>query len=320
MKKFNLPKNALLFAPMEGITDNFYRNVIHKLYPEWDKYACDFLRVPSTNPYPRSHIIKHYGREVLDSSIFKAKTIYQILTSPGAYTEETVRQINELEVPWIDLNLGCPSKTVCKNKGGSYLLDHHEELRIILKSIRENFDGIFSCKIRVGYEDDKKFISTLKLIEDAGAQTIMIHGRTRNELYKGTANWDYIKNAVKAVSIPIVGNGDIWSKEDVERYFDYTGCHSIMLARSALKTPYLARLVKSNESDSKELRHQEIKKYFSTFYEETLKQKLPESSRIKRLKSVSRYIFDDLPQGDKIKRSFLLSKSFEEQMQVLGKI
>ena len=93
-----------------------------------------------------------------------------------------------------------------------------------------------------------------------------------------------------------------------------------MLARSALKTPYLARLVKSNESDSKELRHQEIKKYFSTFYEETLKQKLPESSRIKRLKSVSRYIFDDLPQGDKIKRSFLLSKSFEEQMQVLGKI
>ena len=199
-------------------------------------------------------------------------------------------------------------------------MDHHEELRIILKSIRENFDGIFSCKIRVGYEDDKKFISTLKLIEDAGAQTIMIHGRTRNELYKGTANWDYIKNAVKAVSIPIVGNGDIWSKEDVERYFDYTGCHSIMLARSALKTPYLARLVKSNESDSKELRHQEIKKYFSTFYEETLKQKLPESSRIKRLKSVSRYIFDDLPQGDKIKRSFLLSKSFEEQMQVLGKI
>ena len=90
----------------------------------------------------------------------------------------------------------------------------------------------------------------------------MIHGRTRNELYKGTAHWDYIKNAVKAVSIPIVGNGDIWSKEDVERYFDYTGCHSIMLARSALKTPYLARLVKSNESDSKELRHQEIKKYF----------------------------------------------------------
>lgn len=320
MSKFPLKKHSLMFAPMEGVTDVYYRNVIHDLYPEWDTYSCDFLRVPSTNPYPTQHIIKHYGKELLESNELKNKTIYQILTSPGAYTKETVQALSELGIPWIDLNLGCPSKTVCKNKGGSYLLDHHEELGHIIKTIRENFDGIFTCKIRVGFEDDTKFERTLKLIEDHGVDAIKIHGRTRKELYKGVANWDYIKAAVKCTKIPIIGNGDIWTTKDVERYFDYTDCHSIMLARPALKTPWLARLVKNKEEDSFEIRKQEIKRYFETFYKETQKQKLPEASRIKRLKSVSRYIFDDLPDGDLTKRKFLLSKTFEEQYDILGKI
>ena len=135
MKEFPLRPHSLMFAPMEGATDEYYRNVIHALYPEWDTYSCDFLRVPSTNPYPLKHIKKHYGESFLNSEKLKSKTIYQILTSPNAYTKETVIGISQLGVDWIDLNLGCPSKTVCKNKGGSYLLDHHQELKIILKEI-----------------------------------------------------------------------------------------------------------------------------------------------------------------------------------------
>lgn len=309
-----------MFAPMEGITDEYYRNVIHKLYPEWDSYSCDFLRVPSTHPYPKKHVAKHYGTDVLDNLELKKKTIYQILTSPGAYTKETVQTISELDVPWIDLNLGCPSKTVCKNHGGSYLLGHHNELKHILDTIRKYFSGTFTCKIRVGYENDNNFIHTLKLIEDSGVDAIKIHGRTRKEMYKGYAKWSYIKEAVKAVNIPIIGNGDIWTCHDIERYFDYTNCHSIMLARSALKTPWLAKIYHQRVEDSPELRVVAIEEYFKHFYTETLKQNLAESSRIKRLKSVSRYIFDELPQGDIVKRHFLLSKSFKEQMDVIASL
>ncbi|MBT4790490.1 MAG: hypothetical protein HON90_02875, partial [Halobacteriovoraceae bacterium] len=111
----------------------------------------------------------------------------------------------------------------------------------------------------------------------------------------------------------IIGNGDIWNTDDIERYFNFTGCHSVMLARPALKTPWLAKLYKEKLVDSTELRIAEIIKYFDAFYTETLKQNLKESSRIKRLKSVSRYIFDDLPAGDILKRKFLLAKSYEEQ-------
>ncbi len=306
MAKIPLSPYSLMFAPMEGITDEYYRNVIHELYPQWDTYSCDFLRVPNTNPYPQKHIEKHYGNQTLKNPLLKEKTIYQILTSPGAYTAETVQSISLLGIKWLDLNLGCPSKTVCKNKGGSYLLSEIDELEKIIKIIRENFAGTFSCKIRVGYKDDQNFLNILKMLENNGVDIIKIHARTRDQLYKGVANWDYVKKAVQSVNIPVVGNGDIWSTQDIERYFDYTNCHSIMLARSALKTPWLARLYKNQEIDSPQLRIKEIINYFTRFYQETHKQQnLVESSRIKRLKSVSRYIFEELPNSAQIKKEFL---------------
>ncbi len=309
----NLNKNSLMFAPMEGITDEYYRNVVAELYPEWDTFTCDFLRVPSPNPYPDKHIRKHLGESVLTNKALFAKSIYQILTSPGAYTKETVQSIEKLGAHWIDLNLGCPSKTVCKHQGGSFLLSELGLLETILHTIRESFSGTFTCKIRVGYKDDTNFENILKLIEDAGVDAVIIHARTRDELYKGVAKWDYIKKAVELVNIPVIGNGDIWTTDDIERYFDYTNCHSIMLARSALKTPWLARLYKSGQKDSQELRMSEIQRYFKRFYLETQKQDLVETSRIKRLKSVSRFIFDDLDNAAEIKKKFLLSKSFEQQ-------
>ncbi len=317
----NLPiaPQSLMFAPMEGITDEYYRKTILDLYPEWDTVSCDFLRVPSTNPYPKQHILKHYGQSTYSKLVDRNKTIYQILTSPNAFTIETVKTISQFEIKWLDLNLGCPSKTVCKNQGGSFLLSDLKILRSIIRDIRLHYPYFFSCKIRVGYRDDHNFIPILKLLEEEGVDLIKIHARTRDELYKGVANWDYVKQAVKAVKTPIIGNGDIWSVDDIERYFNYTECYGVMLARPALKTPWLAELYKKGEKDSQERRIYEIKRYFTNFYKEVLNQKkLVESSRIKRLKSVSRYIFDDLEGGDKIKRSFLLAKSFSEQSQILN--
>lgn len=311
---FPLPQNSIMFAPMEGITDECYRKTILKLYPEWDTMSCDFLRVPNPSPYPKKHILKHYGVDIYNNLENRSKTVYQILTSPGAYTARTVTDINSLGFKWLDLNLGCPSKTVCRNKGGSYLLSDLPNLKIILKEIRENFPHTFTCKIRVGFEDDSNFENVLKLLEDSGVDAIKIHGRTRTELYKGFANWDYVKRAVKVVNVPIVGNGDIWTTKDIETYFDYTNCHSIMLGRPALKTPWLAKLSKFKMEDSLHLRAIEIKKYFEAFYAEASNYHDEELTRIKRIKSITRYLFDDFPEGDTFKRKVLLAKNFETQI------
>ncbi len=316
MKLLPIKPHSLMFAPMEGVTDEYYRNFVGKLYPEWDTFSCDFLRAPTPGPYPYKHVRKHMGEGVIANKELFSKTIYQILTTPHAHTLDTVQSIQKLGSHWLDLNLGCPSKTVCRNQGGSYLLSDLDTLRPIIKLIRENFKSTFTCKIRVGYRDDSNFENILKMLEDEGVDGITIHARTRDELYKGVARWEYVKDAVKMVNIPIIGNGDIWTTDDIEKYYDYTGCHSIMLARSALKTPWLAKMYHQKLDDTPELRMHEASKYFHAFYQETLKQNLEEASRIKRLKSVSRYIFDDLPDGVAIKKHFLLSKSFADQMQI----
>lgn len=317
-----LNKGSLLFAPMEGITDHLYREALLHLYPEWDKCATDFLRVPSVGEYPKKHILKHFGEDHYKNEFSRGKTIYQILSPEHASTVDTISKIKELGFDWLDINLGCPSKTVCKNRGGSFLLSDLVALRYVINLIRTNWDNIFTAKIRVGYKDDTLFDKILCLLEEERVDAITIHARTRDEMYKGVAKWDYIKEACKHVKYtPIIGNGDIWTTDDLDKYFDYTGCHSVMIARGALKTPWLARLHKKREKDSEELRRHEIHRYFY-FYNELMckKSDLDTTKRLRRIKAISRYIFDDLTDGENIKRQVLRSKTEDELFNLLKSI
>jgi len=309
MIKFPLSPRSILYAPMEGITDEVFRLAVLKCYPEWDYVATDFLRVPASGYYPKKHIIDHIGKSILENEPFKKKTIYQILTSEKSHTIETLETIQECELNWIDLNLGCPSRTVNTHGGGAFLLQDLVVLKKIIQTIRQTFPHIFTAKIRLGYRDDKNFEDIIQLLCDEGVNAITIHARTRDQLYHGIADWSYIQKAVKISSVPIIGNGDIWNIADIEKIFDFTGCHSVMIARGALKTPWLASLYKNKIQDGHDLRCFEIQRFFSMLSDGFLSQGLSEQSCLKRLKSVCRYMFDDLPQGQAKKRGLLLSKN-----------
>ncbi len=313
---FPKEKGKIFFAPMEGVTDDTYRNVIEKLYPEWDYLACDFLRVPTVGRYPSRHLLKHFGKRTFDSKL-KDKTLYQILTSSNANTEQTVSDIQELGIDWLDLNLGCPSKTVVKNKGGSFLLKEPDELKKIIKLIRKNFSRTFTAKIRIGFEDDSLFEENLKILQGEGVQAITIHGRTREQLYKGQANWGYIKKAVELLNIPVVANGDIWTIQDIEECFKFTGCHSVMIARGALKAPWLASLYREGITLTKKETLGKIQEYFSTLHSsfEDEGQKAP--NILKSFKGLSRYLFDDFEQSENMKRQLLRSKELSQFFELI---
>jgi tRNA-dihydrouridine synthase len=166
MKLSSVPYGSLFFAPMEGITDEAFRKTILKLYPEWDYLATDFLRVPSAGKYPNKHLIRHFGKELIENSFVLDKTMFQILTSHKAFTLEMVKQIVELKFPWLDMNIGCPSNTVCKNRGGSFLLTDLPALKNLVRTIRQNFPGRFSCKIRIGYHDTNQFEDSIRMLND----------------------------------------------------------------------------------------------------------------------------------------------------------
>ena len=136
-------RGSLLFAPMEGVTDETYRKAILKLYPEWDQLSTDFLRVPTQNLPHHKMVLDHFGQDAYRDEKVRAKTTYQILTSERASTIQMATLIDELGFAHLDLNLGCPSRKVNSHRGGAWLLSDHEVLAKVVREIRSNFKRTF---------------------------------------------------------------------------------------------------------------------------------------------------------------------------------
>ncbi|MFA6236953.1 MAG: tRNA-dihydrouridine synthase family protein [Bacteriovorax sp.] len=313
-------KKSLLFAPMEGVTDEPYRIAMLKTFPEWDQFFTDFLRVPTVGKITEKMVLEHYGPQIHANEQWRKKNSFQILTTPRAQTRLVVDILESMKMHHLDLNLGCPSKKVNSHSGGAYLLSDHKALKMVLQTIRQNFTGHFTVKMRIGYRDDRNFADTLKLIEDEGVEAITLHARTRDQLYKGVADWNYIAQAVNEVKIPLIGNGDIWIVEDIENIFQKTKCHSVMFGRSALKTPWLAKLYKEYIEDGSHIdetfllyqRKNYLDQYFDALLLEYRELNLPDNLILKRFKSFSRNLFDDYDNFETIRGNFLRSVSLEE--------
>ncbi len=321
MKNFDVfPPHSLLFAPMEGITDEAYRIALMKTFPEWDRFFTDFLRVPTVGKVSEKMILEHYGERIYKNPVYRSQNSFQILTTPRAQTQAVVEIIESLKINHLDLNLGCPSKKVNSHFGGAYLLSNLPALKTLLKTIRSIYSGTFTVKMRIGYRDDKNFSETLKLIEDEGVEAITLHARTRDQLYKGVADWSYIKKAVDELKIPLIGNGDIWVADDIEKIFNSTKCHSVMFGRSALKTPWLAKIYKEYKDEDGHIDETfllyERKKYLELYFEALLIEYRAigwaDNLILKRFKSFSRNIFDDYDDFETIRGNFLRSESLAE--------
>jgi tRNA-dihydrouridine synthase B len=314
-----VPQRSLFFAPMEGITDETFRKTILKLYPEWDYLACDFLRVPSAGKYPLKHLVRHMGKELFEIQWVKDKTLYQILTSHKAFTVEMVRDLEYLAIPWVDINLGCPSPTVCKNGGGSSLLKDLKALRPLIKSIRENFHGRLTAKIRTGYADTSEFEDCIAMLNEEGIELITVHGRTREQMYKGPAQWSYIKRAVEISQVPIIGNGDVWSVTDIDRMFRETGCHGVMIARGALKSPWMAQDYRRGQfTETDRERFNKMKHFFSEYRAALEAENTSMRGLLKQSKSVSRFMLDGVEGSEQLRRKLILSQTVPEFYSIIS--
>ena len=146
----------------------------------------------------------------------------------------------------IDINMGCPVNKVAKKAGaGASLLQDPENVYNIVKAVVEAVKKPVTVKIRIGWDFDHiNCVENAKMIEKAGASAITVHGRTRSQFYQGKADWSYIKQVVEAVSIPVVGNGDIVDYKTAKEMLDYTGCQAIAIGRGSLGNPFIFREIK----------------------------------------------------------------------------
>lgn len=140
----------------------------------------------------------------------------------------------------IDINMGCPVPKVTKcDAGARWLLDPNKIYEMV-SAVVEAVEKPVTVKMRIGWDDEHIYaVENARAVERAGGKAVSVHGRTREQLYTGKANWDIIRDVKQSVSIPVIGNGDVFSPEDAQRLLDHTGCDGVMIGRGALGNPWM---------------------------------------------------------------------------------
>lgn len=226
---------------MEGVLDPILRELLGGV-GGLDRMVTEFVRV--TDRLLPDHVYYRYSPELLNGGHTKSGTpvFIQLLGGdPGPVAENAARAV-ELGAPGIDLNFGCPARTVNRHDGGAALLQKPRRLFDMTSAVRAAVPaGVpVTAKVRLGF-DHKDFHREIALaVEEAGAERIVVHARTKAEMYQPPAHWEYIASMREGRSLPFVANGEIWSVEDYERCVSVCGVPDVALGRGLVRRPTLA--------------------------------------------------------------------------------
>lgn len=239
----------LAIAPMEGVVDFHLRDLLTQI-GGLDHTVTEFVRV--TDRLLPKHVIYEYAPELLHGGRTASGTpVYvQLLGGQPGPMAENAAHVASLGALGVDLNFGCPAKTVNRHDGGATLLKNPERVLAVTSAVRQALPaGLpLTVKVRLGFDHKDYAVAIAQAAAAGGAQRLTIHARTRNEMYIPPAHWQYIAQMREAVSIPVVANGEIWSVEDYLRCREITGCTAFALGRGLMARPDLARQILHFES------------------------------------------------------------------------
>lgn len=235
----------LYLAPMEGLADYVLRDVLTQI-GGYDGAVSEFIRI-SGSLLPR----RTYERlcpEVLNACRTAAGTpmLIQLLGSDPEWLGRNAERASQFSPHGVDLNFGCPAKTVNRHGGGAMLLGDPENLNRIVRAVRAAVPTAVpvSAKMRLGITDTALAIDCAQALAAGGAARLVVHARTKEQGYRPPAHWAWIARIKAAVDIPVVANGEVWTVDDWRRCRSVSECDDVMIGRGAVADPYLASRIK----------------------------------------------------------------------------
>lgn len=298
---------ALILSPMAGVTDVSFRRLI-KRRGGVGLSVSEFISVEGlTRSNPKS---KRQMRFYADERPFAV----QIFGGQPERMRMAAEMAEEVGADILDVNCGCPAPKVVKHGGGSGLLKDHPRLETILTEIKKAIKIPMTVKIRAGFYDHTiNAVDTARLAEDCGAEHIALHGRTKEQGYRGLANWDLVRQIKEVVKVPVSGSGDVTTIQGAFDRFRETGCDGVLIGRGAMANPWIFRQIE-DAMQGREIFQPTLadKRAILLEYFDMLREDMPETPAINRMKQLAGQFTRGLQGGALFRTSMYHSHSVDE--------
>jgi tRNA-dihydrouridine synthase C len=285
---------------MEGLADDILRDVLTRA-GDYDWCVTEFIRVSST-VLPHSAFTR-VSPELKNGSRTRAGTPVriQLLGSDPGLLAANAAHAGALNPAGIDLNFGCPTPLINRNRGGAALLDDPKLLQRIAAEVRAAVPARIpvTAKMRLGIEDTSQALDCACALEAGGIQGLVVHARTKRDGYRPPARWHAVAKIRKRLRIPVIANGEVWSVADYHASRQATGCDDIMLGRGAVADPLLALAIRGHAELDPQVRWQMVAAMIMDFWLQVQDKVLPTQSP-GRLKQWLGYLRKSYPQADRL--------------------
>ncbi|WP_223145953.1 tRNA dihydrouridine synthase [Iodobacter fluviatilis] len=289
----------ILLAPMEGLLDFVLRDVLTRV-GGIDMCVTEFIRI-SGSLLPNKTFLR-IAPELLNGSktVAGVPVSVQLLGSDPVCMGENAARLAELGPYEIDLNFGCPAKSVNRHRGGAVLLQEPELIEQIVGAVRRAVPAHIpvTAKMRLGYNDSSQTIECAQAMASGGAARVVVHARTKLDGYKPPAYWELIpsvREALAASNVPVVANGEIWTVEEFHRCAAVSGCDQIMLGRGIVSNPSLALMAQTGQA---QLPWEALQPLFLCFWQLIQAQHIMPKHRAGRMKQWLTYLRRTYPEAE----------------------
>ncbi len=279
------PAPLLALAPMQDVTDLPFWKLMAR-YGGADVYYTEYFRV---------HAVSHLEKWILESITHNPTgrpVVAQMIGNDIPSLVRTARELQQLPIAAVDLNLGCPAPIVYRKCAGGGLLREPKRIDAILGALRDAVNIKFTVKTRLGFDSPAVFDELLPIFAKHSLDLLTVHGRTVKEMYRSEVHYDFIARAVAAMPCPVLANGNVYSAQKADEVLRLTGAHGLMIGRGAIRNPWLFTQIRQQQRGETSFvpTGRDVLEYVRALYDAVCSPDVRESAQVQKMKKYLNFL------------------------------